>query len=191
MKHLCIFCGSSKGNDPVYEKTAEELAKIIVDEGLTMVYGGGSIGIMGVLADKILSLNGKVIGVIPRFLYDLEVGHDNVTELIIVESMHERKQKMAEISDGFLALPGGFGTLEEMGEILTWIQLKLIRKPIGILNINGFYDEFLNMLDNMVTSGFLKKNNREILLSSKDPGEIISTIKNAPVFEDTKWIEKT
>jgi uncharacterized protein (TIGR00730 family) len=191
MKHLCIFCGSSKGNDPVYEKTAEELAEIIVDEGLTMVYGGGSIGIMGVLADKILSLNGKVIGVIPRFLYDLEVGHDNVTELIIVESMHERKQRMAEISDGFLALPGGFGTLEEMGEILTWIQLKLIRKPIGLLNINGFYNEFLNMLDNMVTSGFLKKNNREILLSSKDPGEIINTIKNAPVFEDTKWIEKT
>ena len=191
MKHLCIFCGSSKGNDPVYEETAEELAKIIVDEDLTMVYGGGSIGIMGVLADKILSMNGKVIGVIPRFLYDLEVGHDNVTELIIVESMHERKQKMAEISDGFLALPGGFGTLEEMGEILTWIQLKLIRKPIGLLNINGFYDQFLMMLDKMVESGFLKKNNREILLSSKDPEEIITIIKNAPVFEDTKWIEKT
>ncbi len=191
MKHLCIFCGSSKGNDPVYEKTAEELAKIIVDKGLTMVYGGGSIGIMGVLADKILSLNGKVIGVIPRFLYDLEVGHDNVTELIIVESMHERKQKMAEISDGFLALPGGFGTLEEMGEILTWIQLKLIRKPIGLLNINGFYDQFLNMLDNMVASGFLKKNNREILLSAEDPALIIDIIMNAPVFEDTKWIEKT
>jgi uncharacterized protein (TIGR00730 family) len=191
MKHLCIFCGSSKGNDPVYEETAEELAKIIVDEDLTMVYGGGSIGIMGVLADKILSMNGKVIGVIPRFLYDLEVGHDNVTELIIVESMHERKQKMAEISDGFLALPGGFGTLEEMGEILTWIQLKLIRKPIGLLNINGFYDEFLRMLDKMVESGFLKKNNREILLSSKSPEEIITIIKNAPVFEDTKWIEKT
>ena len=191
MKHLCIFCGSSKGNDPVYENTALELAEIIVNQRLTMVYGGGSIGIMGVLADKILSLNGKVIGVIPKFLYDLEVGHDNVTELIIVESMHERKQKMAEISDGFLALPGGFGTLEEMGEILTWIQLKLIRKPIGLLNINGFYDQFLDMLDNMVAAGFLKKNNRDILLSSNDPGEIINIIKNAPVFEDTKWIEKT
>ena len=105
--------------------------------------------------------------------------------------MHERKQKMAEISDGFLALPGGFGTLEEMGEILTWIQLKLIRKPIGLLNINSFYDQFLDMLDNMVTAGFLKKNNRDILLSSKDPENIINIIKNAPVFEDTKWIEKT
>ena len=191
MKQLCIFCGSSKGNDPVYEDTARELAEIMVNQGLNLVYGGGSIGIMGVLADKILSMNGKVIGVIPKFLYDLEVGHDNVTELIIVESMHERKQKMAEISDGFLALPGGFGTLEEMAEILTWIQLKLIRKPIGLMNINGFYDQFLNMLDNMVATGFLKKNNRDILLSSNDPENIINAIMNAPVFEDTKWIEKT
>ena len=191
MKQLCIFCGSSKGNDPIYEDTAWELAEIMVNQGLNLVYGGGSIGIMGVLADKILSMNGKVIGVIPKFLYDLEVGHDNVTELIIVESMHERKQKMAEISDGFLALPGGFGTLEEMGEILTWIQLKLIRKPIGLLNINGFYDQFLDMLDNMVAAGFLKNNNRDILLSSNDPADIINIIKNAPVFEDTKWIEKT
>lgn len=191
MKHICVFCGSSKGIDPIYEQVALELAEVIVKNDLTMVYGGGSIGIMGVLADKILALGGKVIGVIPRFLYDLEVGHDEVTELIIVNSMHERKQKLAEISDGFLALPGGFGTLEEMGEILTWIQLKLIQKPIGILNINGFYDHFLKMLDNMVTAGFLKQNNRDILLSSNDPDEIINIIMDAPVFEDTKWIDKT
>ena len=191
MKHLCVFCGSSKGKDSVYVNTASDLAEAIVREDLTMVYGGGSIGIMGVLADKILSLNGKVIGVIPRFLYDLEVGHDHVTELIIVDSMHERKQKMAEISDGFLALPGGYGTLEEMAEIMTWIQLKLIRKPIGLLNINGFYDPFLKMLDTMVVEGFLKQNNRNILLSSTDPEEMITMIKAAPVFEDTKWIEKT
>jgi len=191
MKRLCIFCGSSKGKDLIYEQVALELAEIIVKNDLTMVYGGGSIGIMGILADKILSMGGKVIGVIPRFLYDLEVGHDSVTELIIVNSMHERKQKLAEISDGFLALPGGFGTLEEMGEILTWIQLKLIQKPIGILNINGFYDHFLKMLDNMVTAGFLKQNNRDILLSSDDPNDIIEIIKSAPMFEDTKWIDKT
>jgi len=191
MKHLCVFCGSSKGKDPVYVNRASELAETIVREDLTMVYGGGSIGIMGILADKILSLNGRVIGVIPRFLYDLEVGHDHVTELIIVDSMHERKQKMAEISDGFLALPGGYGTLEEMAEIMTWIQLKLIRKPIGLLNINGFYDPFLSMLDTMVAEGFLKQNNRNILLSSNDPEEMIAMIKSAPVFEDTKWIEKT
>jgi len=191
MKHICVFCGSGKGKDPIYENITLELADVIVKNDLTMVYGGGSIGIMGVLADKILSMNGKVIGVIPRFLYDLEVGHDGVTELIIVNSMHERKQKLAEIADGFLALPGGFGTLEEMSEILTWIQLKLIHKPIGILNMNGFYDHFLKMLDNMVAAGFLKQNNRDILLSSNDPISIIEKIKSAPVFEDTKWIDKT
>jgi len=163
----------------------------IVKNDLTMVYGGGSIGIMGVLSDKILSMNGKVIGVIPKFLYDLEVGHDDVTELIIVESMHERKQKMAEISDGFLALPGGFGTMEEMSEILTWIQLKLIQKPIGILNINGFFNHFLLMLDNMVKEGFLKQNNRDILLDSDNPLEIITQLKSAPAFEDNKWIQRT
>jgi uncharacterized protein (TIGR00730 family) len=186
-----VFCGSSKGNDLVYEKSALELAELVVKDDLTMVYGGGSIGIMGVLADKILSMNGKVIGVIPRFLYDLEVGHDHVTKLIIVESMHERKKKMAEISDGFLALPGGFGTLEEVGEILTWIQLRLIQKPIGILNIGGFFDHFLKMLDNMVKTGFLKQNNRDILLASDNPADILDLIKSGPVFEDTKWIEKT
>jgi uncharacterized protein (TIGR00730 family) len=191
MKHICVFCGSSKGKDPIYEQAALELADVIVKNDLTMVYGGGSIGIMGVLADRILSLNGKVIGVIPRFLYDLEVGHDGVTDLIIVNSMHERKQKLAEIADGFLALPGGFGTMEEMSEILTWIQLKLIQKPIGILNINGFFDHFLKMLDKMVIDGFLKQNNRDILLSSGDPDEIINILKGAPVFEDTKWIDKT
>lgn len=191
MKHLCVFCGSSKGYDPVYKETALQMAEIIVKKDLTMVYGGGSIGIMGIMADKILSMNGKVIGVIPRFLYDLEVGHDDLTELIIVDSMHERKQRMAEISDGFLALPGGFGTLEEMSEMLTWIQLKLLRKPIGLLNINGFYDHFLLMLDHMVESGFLKQNNREILLSSDDPLDIIHKIQSRPVFEDTKWIDKT
>ena len=191
MERICVFCGSSKGNYSIYEETANILAKEIVKNDLTMVYGGGSIGIMGVLSDKILSMNGKVIGVIPKFLYDLEVGHDDVTELIIVESMHERKQKMAEISDGFLALPGGFGTMEEMSEILTWIQLKLIQKPIGILNINGFFNHFLLMLDNMVKEGFLKQNNRDILLDSDNPLEIIKQLKSAPAFEDNKWIQRT
>lgn len=191
MERICVFCGSSKGNDPIYEEMVSILANEIVKNNLTLVYGGGSIGIMGILADKILSINGKVIGVIPKFLYDLEVGHDDVTELIVVESMHERKQKMAEISDGFLALPGGFGTLEEMSEILTWIQLKLIQKPIGILNIKGFFNNFLSMLDNMVQEGFLKQNNRNILLDSDNPLEIIEQLKSAPAFKDNKWINRT
>jgi uncharacterized protein (TIGR00730 family) len=186
-----VFCGSSQGNDPVFVEKAKILARQFVRDQCTLVYGGGSIGIMGVLADEIRRRNGYVIGVIPRFLYDLEVGHDGVNELIIVDSMHERKQKMAEISDGFLALPGGFGTLEEMAEILTWVQLKLIQKPIGILNIQGFFDPLLNLFDHMVDTGFLKKNNREILIVGNDPEKILNDLKSTPAFTSNKWHEKT
>jgi uncharacterized protein (TIGR00730 family) len=191
MKNICVFCGSSKGNDPVFVEKAVILARQFVRDQITMVYGGGSIGIMGVLADEIRRRNGYVIGVIPRFLYDLEVGHDGVNELIIVDSMHERKQKMAEISDGFLALPGGFGTLEEMSEILTWVQLKLIQKPVGILNIHGFFDPLLELFDRMVETGFLKKTNRDVLIVGKDPEMILQELKSAPAFTSNKWHEKT
>ena len=191
MKNICVFCGSSKGTDPVFVEKAKILARQFVRDQITMVYGGGSIGIMGVLADEIRRRNGYVIGVIPRFLYDLEVGHDGVNELIIVDSMHERKQKMAEISDGFLALPGGFGTLEEMAEILTWVQLKLIQKPVGILNIHGFFDPLLELFDHMVETGFLKKTNRDILIVGNDPEMILQELKSAPAFTSNKWHEKT
>jgi uncharacterized protein (TIGR00730 family) len=191
MKNICVFCGSSKGIDPIYEKKAMILAHQFVQNRMTLVYGGGSIGLMGILADEIRRQNGYVIGVIPRFLYDLEVGHDGVNELIIVNSMHERKQKMAEISDGFLALPGGFGTLEEMAEILTWVQLDLIRKPIGILNIKGFFDPLLNLFDHMVQTGFLKKTNRDILFVGTDPEQILHELASSPAFTSNKWHEKT
>lgn len=191
MKNICVFCGSSKGNQPVFEKKARILAEQFVKNQMTLVYGGGSIGLMGILADEIRSRNGYVIGVIPRFLNDLEVGHDGVNELIIVDSMHERKQKMAEISDGFLALPGGFGTLEEMAEILTWVQLSLIVKPIGILNIEGFFNPLLNLFDHMVETGFLKKTNRDILTVGTDPELILGELASAPAFTANKWHEKT
>jgi len=191
MKNICVFCGSSTGNNGIYINKAKILAREFVLNEVTMVYGGGSIGIMGVLADEIIKQNGKIIGIIPRFLYDLEVGHDGINELIIVESMHERKQKMAEISDGFLALPGGFGTLEEMAEILTWVQLKLIQKPVGILNIDGFFNPLLMMFDQMVKTGFLKKSNRDILIEGKDPEQILQALKMAPAFTSNKWREKT
>ena len=193
MKSICVFCGSSRGSDPVYESTTIELARSIVDLGLTLIYGGGSIGLMGVLADEVLSLKGRVVGIIPKFLYDLEVGHDGLSELIIVESMHKRKEKMADISDSFLALPGGFGTLEEMSEILTWIQLKLVKKPIGLLNINGFYDQFLVQLDHMVRESFLKSVNRNLLLSSGDPKTIISLLKNScgQILSESSDLDKT
>ena len=179
MKSICVFCGSSIGDDPVYASATGELARIIVSKGLTLVYGGGSIGLMGILADKILSLNGKVTGVIPKFLYDLEVGHDGVSELIIVESMHERKARMAEIADAFIALPGGFGTLEELSEIMTWVQLKLIEKPVGLLNINGYYDHFIRQLDHMVDESFLKVKNRKILHSSENPEVLVNMLIKA------------
>lgn len=191
MKNICVFCGSSTGLDPVYVNQAKILAGSFIENDLSLVYGGGSIGIMGVLANEILRRRGKVIGVIPKFLYDLEVGHKGLTELIIVDSMHERKQKMAEISDGFLALPGGFGTLEEMAEILTWIQLKLILKPIGLLNINGFFDHLLGLFDHMVETGFLKKTNRNILSVYDDPEKVLKELRAIPAFTSDKWTEKT
>jgi len=191
MKNICVFCGSSTGNDPVYVEKAKVLAREFLANQTTLVYGGGSIGIMGILAEEIRHRNGYVIGVIPKFLYDLEVGYDGVNEMIIVDSMHERKQKMAEISDGFLALPGGFGTLEEMAEILTWVQLKLIHKPVGILNISGFFDPLLELFDHMVDTGFLKKSNREILIVGDDPVRILQDLKAAPAFTSNKWHEKT
>ena len=162
MKRVCVFCGSSKGKNKIYVDYAKELGILLADKNLELVYGGGSVGLMGEMADAMLARGGKVTGVIPKFLYDWEVGHDGVTELIIVNSMHERKQKMAEISDCFIAMPGGFGTLEELGETLTWLQLKLIQKPIGILNVNGFYDQLIDQLDHMVYEGFLKNSNRKL-----------------------------
>jgi uncharacterized protein (TIGR00730 family) len=176
MKTICVFCGSGKGNHAVYEKAAADLARILVEHRLNLIYGGGSIGLMGVMADTVLALKGRVTGIIPKFLYDLEVGHDGVTELIIVESMHDRKARMAEMADGFIALPGGFGTLEELSEIMTWIQLKLIEKPVGLLNINGYYDHFLKQLDHMVEESFLKIKNRNILLQSDKPDKLITML---------------
>ena len=133
MKSICVFCGSSTGFHPIYKKTAYDLGRHIAEENLCLIYGGGSIGLMGVLANAVLEHGGKAIGIIPRFLYEKEVGHDGVSELIIVDSMHERKQKMAELSQGFIAMPGGIGTMEELFEIFTWSQLALIKKPVALL----------------------------------------------------------
>ncbi len=191
MKKICVFCGSSIGLNEIYGEQAKILAREFVKNEITLVFGGGSIGIMGLMADEIIKGGGKTIGVIPKFLYDLEVGHDGVTDLVIVDSMHERKQKMAEISDGFIALPGGFGTLEELAEILTWVQLRLIHKPVALLNIHGFFTALLDQLDHMVETGFLKKTNREILIVEQDPIEIIRHLETAPAFTASKWQEKT
>ena len=191
MDRVCVFCGSSTGFHPVYEKSARDLGERLATEGIDLVYGGGSIGLMGKLADRVLECGGKVIGVIPRFLYDLEVGHDKVSELIIVESMHERKQTMAELAHGFVALPGGIGTMEERFEIFTWSQLELIKRPIAVLNVNGFFNHVGAMLDHMVHEGFLKQHTRDILIEADNIPTLLATMQAYTFTEKVKSIDKT
>ncbi|MDZ7605184.1 MAG: TIGR00730 family Rossman fold protein [Cyclobacteriaceae bacterium] len=191
MNSICVFCGSSLGFHPIYKKTAIDLGRMIAEEKLTLVYGGGSIGLMGVLANTVMENGGKVIGVIPRFLYDKEVGLDSVTQLIIVESMHERKQKMAELSNAFIALPGGIGTMEELFEIFTWSQLALIKKPVAILNVNSFFDQIIHFIDKMVQEGFLRHETANSLIHSGNVMELILKIQAYNYAETPKWIGRT
>lgn len=155
MSSVAVFCGSKAGNDPSFARAARELGQTIVDRGLALVYGGGGVGLMGVLADAVLEKGGKVTGVIPEKLYELEVAHSGLTELIRVKDMHERKGLMAELAQGFIALPGGVGTLEEMMEVMTWAQIGYHAKPSGFLNVNGYYDKFISFFDHMNEMGFL------------------------------------
>lgn len=190
LKSLTVFCGSSAGTDKKFELEAYRLGKTMADEKIELIYGGAIVGLMGTVANGVMENGGKAIGVLPYFLRDKEIAHNNLTELIMVDTMHERKTKMNELSDGVIALPGGFGTLEELFEMLTWAQLGLHRKPIALLNTNGFYDELLSLLQNMVDKGFLKPINKEMLLVSDDVERLILLMKeyNAPLVE--KWIEK-
>jgi uncharacterized protein (TIGR00730 family) len=164
LNSICVFCGSSEGNDQLIIEAAETLGKSLVEKSITLVYGAAKIGIMGRIAQEVLDHHGTVVGIIPEFLKKKEVVHLGLTELITTTNMHDRKLKMQEISDGFIALPGGMGTLEELFEIITWLQLGLHAKPIGLLNVNGFYDDLLQMLETMVKRGFLTMNNYELLL---------------------------
>ena len=188
MKSLCIYCGSSFGTNPAYREEAVRLGKILTNQGITLVYGGGSVGLMGLLADAVISGGGEVIGVIPRFLQEKEVGHDNLTELILVDSMHERKLRMSELADGFIAMPGGFGTLEELAEILTWVQLGLIQKPVGILNIEHFYDHLIAQLDHMVDRELLRSQNRDLLIVDQNASKLIDKMDQYQPSTVEKWI---
>ena len=166
MKYICVFCGSQTGADPIYARSAVELARVIVAKDMGVVYGGGSIGLMGVLADAVLAQNGSIIGVIPRALADREVAHSGLTQLHLVTSMHERKAMMSDLSDAFIALPGGYGTLDELCEAITWFQLGIHDKPVGLLNVDGYFDGLLGMFDHAVAQGFISPDNRRILLSA-------------------------
>ncbi len=190
MKYICVFCGSSSGFSNGYSENARRLGQILVSEKYHLVYGGGSVGLMGILADTVLSKGGQVTGVIPHFLVEKEVDHKGITKMITVNSMHERKQKMAELSDAFIAMPGGFGTFEELFEVLTWSQLGLLEKPIGLLNVDGFYDSLVSMLNTMVSGGFLKIENREMLITDESPAGLIDKMKNFKPVHVQKWLGK-
>jgi uncharacterized protein (TIGR00730 family) len=168
MKRITVFCASSPGFNPQYGEAARALGQFLVKQDITLVYGGGRVGLMGTLADAVLAEGGQAIGVIPQFLLDLEVGHPGLTELIVVHSMHERKLRMAELCDGVIALPGGFGTLEELIEMLTWSQLVLHRNPVGILNTNGYYNLLRQFFDHMVEEGLLRAENRDLAIFEED-----------------------
>ena len=188
MNSVCVFCGSSPGNDPDYAAAAQELGQTLAERGTTLVYGGGHVGLMGVVADAALGAGGEVIGVMPRSLVDREIGHTNLTKLHVVRSMHERKALMSELSEGFIALPGGNGTLEEFFEVLTWAQLGEHAKPCGLLNVAGYYDPLLAVFDQMVDRAFLKREHREIVLVEEDPSSLLERFEGYEPPTTIKWI---
>lgn len=190
MQHICVFCGSSSGNASEYRESAIQLGHTLAQRNLTLVYGGASVGLMGLLADTVLENGGKVIGFIPQRLVDHEIAHRGLTELHIVGSMHERKARMSECSDGFIALPGGSGTLEEYFEVLTWAQLGYHRKPCGLLNVNGYYTPLLSFFDHMVAEGFLKETYRKMVLAEDDPQRLLSRFNQYQAPDVVKWAQK-
>ncbi|UKB84934.1 TIGR00730 family Rossman fold protein [Chryseobacterium sp. MEBOG06] len=178
MKSITVFCGSSFGSDKIYEEQTFLLGQTLAKQNIQLIYGGSETGLMGTVANGVLSENGKVIGVLPHFLQSKEIAHKNLTELIIVETMHERKTKMNDLCDGVIVLPGGYGTLEEFFEMITWAQLGLHKKPIGILNIDGFYDDLIKLIQTMVDKGFLKQVNKDMLLISESIDDLLEKMKN-------------
>ena len=186
---LCVFCGSSSGSKAIYLEMATRLGKALADAGIGLVYGGASVGLMGAVADAALANGGEVIGIIPQALQEKEIAHKGLTDLRVVGSMHERKAMMAELSDGFIAMPGGIGTLEELFEVWTWAQLGYHTKPCALLNVDGFYDGLATFLDNLVEQAFVKPNHREMLIVEEQVASLLAAISNyeAPVV--TKWVK--
>lgn len=190
LKRIAVFCGSSFGNDDSYKIKARELGKMLAIQKIELVYGGADVGLMGAVAAGALSEGGKVIGVLPVFLKSKEIAHEGLSKLILVESMHERKSKMNDLSDGFIALPGGFGTLDELFEIVTWGQLGLHKKPIAILNVNGYFDDLIAFFQTMVNKGLLKEANQNMLLVSDSIEDVLEKMRNYVAPSVGKWIDK-
>ena len=190
MRRLCVFCGSSAGGRAVYRDSARRLGEVLAAGGLGLVYGGGHVGLMGVLADAVLQGGGEVIGVIPQALVDRELAQLNLTRLEVVDTMHQRKARMADLADAFVALPGGYGTADELFEILTWAQLGLHTKPIGLLNVASFFDPLRQWLDHAVREGFLRAEHRRLLLEADSPEELLELLRHyRPTEPVAKWIE--
>ncbi len=191
MRRVCVFCGSSIGNQRAYSEAAEALGAVLAERGIGLVYGGGNVGLMGVIADAVMAGGGNVIGVIPQSLADREIAHTGVTELRVVDSMHARKAMMAELADAFIAMPGGVGTFEEFFEVVTWTQLGLHRKPCGLLNVNGFYAPLVVFIDQAVTEGFIKPVHRAAIVVDSDPGRLLDTLGTIKLPDVPKWIDRT
>ena len=190
IKTICVFCGSSTGESPVYAKRAEQLARFFLENNIHLVYGGANIGLMRVLADTMLKGNGYVMGVMPKNLVHREVAHLDLTEMHIVENMQERKALMAKLSDGFMTLPGAYGTFDELFEMLSWNQLHIVEKPVGLLNIKGFFDPLLKMLDDAVEEKFLRPEHRGILLAEEDEAILLKRMNEYKPVPAEKWIER-
>ncbi len=191
MKRVCVFCGSSKGGRDVYMEAARQIGATLAEHEIELVYGGGHVGLMGATADGALAAGGRVIGVIPQALADKELAHKGLTELYVVGSMHERKAMMAELSDGFIALPGGFGTLDEFAEIVTWAQLGIHQKPIGMLNTAGYFDTLLAFFDHSVTERFVTSSHRSMVLTSDQPEQLLDLMLHYQAAYSPKWIDKS
>lgn len=191
MKRLCVYCGSSMGARPVYREAASTLGGLLAGRGIALVYGGGHVGLMGAVADGALAAGGHVIGVIPQALMDRELGHTGIQDLRVVADMHERKTMMADLADAFIALPGGWGTIEELSEMLTWLQLGIHAKPIGLLNVGGYYDPFLQFAERMVEQQFVRPEQRHLLHVESQPQALLDRLSIPMPPPVDKWFEPT
>jgi len=189
MKTLCVFCGSSLGSQGIYREQAELFGRILAENGIRLIYGGGNVGIMGVLADSVLKSGGEVTGVMPKNIVELRIAHEGLTEMLVVDDMHQRKMTMAGLSDAFVALPGGLGTLDELTEILTFNQLRISDKPIGIFNINGYFDPLLAFLDHAVEEKFIREEHRRNMIVDDDPAQLFEKLKAYQPLQIHHWIE--
>jgi uncharacterized protein (TIGR00730 family) len=179
-QRLCVYCGSTSGNRPAFLEAADAVGRLLAGEGIGVVYGGASVGLMGRVADAALAAGGEVIGVLPDKLFEREVAHDGLTELHVVTSMHERKALMSQLSDGFIALPGGYGTIEEVVEAVTWTQLGIHAKPVGLLDVDGYFEHLISFLDRGVADGLLAPDSRKLLVHDTDPAALLERLRHAP-----------